>query len=262
MTITGDARHEAAGALLTALVDRVPIPPLVETYPGFDPADAYATQQILVARRLAGGRHVVGHKVGLTAKAMQELLGVDEPDFGLILDDMVLPDGGQVSTGLFIAPRVEPEITFLLSAPLRGPGVTVADVLAATEAVAPSLEIVDSRIADWKITLADTIADNASSAAMVAGAFVPLADTGPLSDLAVDLLVGGEVVSSGTGAAVLGDPALAVAWLANNLATFGAGLESGHLVMPGSCTSAPFVQPGDHIEAHFAGLGSVSITFT
>ena len=138
---------------------------------------------------------------------MQELLGVNEPDFGYILDNMVLPDGAEVPVTAFCSPRVEPEAAFLMRAPLQGPGVTVDDVMAATEAVAPALEIVDSRIADWRITLADTIADNASSGAVVFGDWVPIRDVPPLSETTATLVVNDTMVATGQGTAVMGDPA-------------------------------------------------------
>ncbi|MFI0773479.1 2-keto-4-pentenoate hydratase [Streptomyces sp. NPDC021212] len=199
MTLT-DAQREEAGGLLREAERRVaPIDPLSELMPGLDVADAYAVQRDNIARRLAAGATVVGHKVGLTAAAMRRLLGVDEPDFGHLLDDMVHRDGGSVSAARYCAPRIEPEICFRLAEPLSGPGVTVDDVLAATEAVAPALEIVDSRIRDWKITLADTVADNASSAGLVCGAWTPLAEAPDLAAVLVDLVVDGERVASGSG---------------------------------------------------------------
>ncbi|MGR3935737.1 2-keto-4-pentenoate hydratase [Streptomyces sp. BRA346] len=262
MTLT-DAQREEAGRLLREAERTVAaVDPLSELTPGLELADAYAVQQDNIARRLAAGATVVGHKVGLTAVAMQQLLGVDEPDFGHLLDDMVHPDGGSVPAARYCAPRIEPEICFRFAEPLRGPGVTVEDVLAATEAVAPALEIVDSRIRDWKITLADTVADNASSAGLVHGAWTPLAEAPDLAAVVAELVVDGERIASGSGSEVLGHPAAAVAWLANTLAEFGTALEPGHLVLPGTMTGAPFVSAGQRIEARFSGLGPVSVTFT
>ncbi len=263
MTLSAEAVIEAARQLRQAELDRQPIAPLTEQLPGFGVADAYEVQVTNIAARCASGAVVRGHKVGLTAKAMQELLGVDEPDYGHLLDDMVFADRADIPSHRFCQPRVEPEITFRLRAPLRGPGVTVDDVLAATDAVIASLEVVDSRIVDWRITLADTIADNASAAAMVVGSsWVPVSEAPSLPDVGCELLVNEEVVSAGTGAAVLGHPARAVAWLANTLGPLGISLEAGHLVMPGSCTAAPFLSVGDHVEARFTGLGTVTATFT
>ncbi len=255
--------HRAAAAALRAS-ERTGTggPPLSETYPDLTIADAYAIQMVNIGDRITDGAAVAGHKVGLTAKAMQELLGVDEPDFGHILDDMVHPSGVSLSGGSFLQPRIEPEIAFRLASPLRGPGVTAADVMEATDSVCASLEIVDSRIADWKITLVDTIADNASSAGMVLGStWIPIADAPALPGVSVELFVNGDLADSGLGSAVLGDPAEAVAWLANTLGELGIGLEAGHIVLPGSCTSAPFIEPGDVVEARFEGLGTVTASF-
>ncbi|MEE1765194.1 2-keto-4-pentenoate hydratase [Streptomyces sp. SP18BB07] len=261
MTLTAEERAQAARLLRHAEQRVSPIAPLSVLLPALDLADAYAVQQANIARRLADGASVVGHKVGLTAAAMQQLLAVGEPDFGQLLDDMVHRDGARVLAARYCGPRVEPEICFRLAEPLRGPDVTVGDVLAATQAVAPALEIVDSRIRDWKITLLDTVADNASTAGLVRGPWTPLADVPALADVTVDLLVDGERVASGSGREVLGHPAAAVAWLANTLATFGTALEPGHVVLPGAMITAPFVSAGQKIEARFSALGPVSVTF-
>ncbi|WP_326595863.1 2-keto-4-pentenoate hydratase [Streptomyces sp. NBC_01803] len=262
MALTAEERERAARLLREAERHAVPVEPLSDLLPGLDLADAYAIQRANVARRLATKSVVVGHKVGLTAVAMQKLLGVDEPDFGHLLDDMVHRDGGTVSATRYCCPRVEPEICFRLARPLRGPGVTARDVLEATEAVAPALEIVDSRVRDWKITLVDTVADNASSAGLVHGAWTPLDTVPDLGTIVVDLLLDGARVAAGSGAAVLGHPAAAVAWLANTLGSFGTALAPGHLVLPGAMTTAPFVTAGQRIEARFSALGPVSLTFT
>ncbi|MFI6376124.1 2-keto-4-pentenoate hydratase [Streptomyces sp. NPDC050546] len=261
MTLTATQREEARRLLRDAERHVAPVDPLSELFPGLDTADAYAVQQGNIARRLTAGATVVGHKVGLTSAAMQRLLGVDEPDFGHLLDDMVHRDGGAVGASRYCAPRVEPEICFRLAEPLRGPGVTVADVLAATEAVAPALEIVDSRIRDWRITLADTVADNASSAGLVVGAWTPLGEVPDLPAVQVDLLVDGERVASGSGREVLGHPAAAVAWLADTLYAFDSALEAGHVILPGAMTTAPFVTAGQKVEARFSGLGPVTVSF-
>ena len=212
---------EAAELLYAAQASRNPIAPLTEAYPNLDVAQAYWVQRLNLARRLDEGAVLRGHKIGLTSAPMQKLLGVNEPDFGYILDTMVLPNGGAVASTRFCAPRVEPEIAFLLNAPLRGPGVTVDDVRAATQAVAVALEIVDSRIADWKLTLHDTVADNASSGAVVLGNWVAYDDGIDLSRARASLWLNGTEIDSGVGSAVMGDPAAAVAWLANALTRFG-----------------------------------------
>jgi 2-oxo-3-hexenedioate decarboxylase/2-keto-4-pentenoate hydratase len=261
MRLTAALAEEAAERLDTARTDRAPISPLTRRHPGMDVADAYAIQQINLVRRLGGGRTVIGHKIGLTSKPMQTLLGVEEPDFGYILDDMILSDGSSVPRDRFCAPRVEPEVAFLLREPLRGPGVTAADVRAATEAVAVALEVVDSRIADWRLTLADTVADNASSGAVVLGAWVPYTNHTDLAVAEACLRLNEAEVDRGLGSAVLGDPAVAVAWLANALAPFGTQILPGQFVMSGSFTTAASVSAGDHAAATISGLGSVSLTF-
>lgn len=261
MTLRGRHIDEAAELLFAADADRAPIGPLTERFPAMNLADAYAVQQVNLARRLDAGRVLVGHKIGLTSAPMQTLLGVDEPDFGYILDDMVLADGGAVPRNRFCAPRVEPEVAFLLRDPLRGSGVTPDDVRAATEAVAVALEIVDSRIADWKLTLRDTVADNASSGAVVLGPWVPV-DGIDLRSARASLQLNGTEVDSGVGSAVLGDPAAAVAWLANALAPFGTDILPGQFIMSGSFTTAAFVQSGDSASTTIGGLGTVSLSFT
>jgi 2-keto-4-pentenoate hydratase len=223
--------------------------------------DAYRIQLINIERRLRAGRRIVGQKVGLTSPAMQRMMGVDKPDFGHILDDMVLR-GGDCPANELIAPRVEPEIAFVLAKELRGPGVTRADVIAATAYVTPSIEIIDSRIAGWKIGLADTIADNASSSRIVLGGTETAVNSCDLSLVQMALEKNGTVVETGTGAATLGHPAEAVAWLANRLSAFDKGLEAGGLVMPGAMCRAIDVGRGDVIAATFDRLGTVTVRFT
>ena len=261
MTVQSTQLTDAARLLYDAQSSGIPIPPLTQTYPDLDVAQAYSVQRLNLARHLDRGGVLRGHKIGLTSTPMQELLGVSEPDFGYVLDSMVLPNGAEVPVSAFCAPRVEPEVAFLLGAPLRGLEVTVDDVLAATQAVAPALEIVDSRIADWRITLADTIADNASSGAVVLGEWLPIRDVPPLPETAATLVVNDTVVGTGEGAAVMGDPAAAVAWLAHALARYGTGMEPGQLVMSGSYTTASFVAAGDRASADISGLGSVAVSF-
>jgi len=252
---------DAAQLLYDAQSNGSPIQPLTQTYPDLDVPQAYSVQRLNLARHIDQGGVLCGHKIGLTSAPMQELLGVSEPDFGYVLDSMVLPNGAEVPVSAFCAPRVEPEVAFLLRAPLRGPGVTVDNVMAATEAVAPALEIVDSRIADWRITLADTIADNASSAAVVLGEWVPISDLPPLPETTATLVVNDTVVDTGEGTAVMGDPTAAVAWLANALARYDTAIEAGQFVMSGSYTTASFVAAGDHASAVISGLGAVNVSF-
>jgi 2-keto-4-pentenoate hydratase len=224
-------------------------------------ADAYRIQMFNVDRRVASGRRIVGRKIGLTSIAMQKMLGVSEPDFGHLFDDMLLPSDGECRVETLMLPRVEPEIAFVLARELRGPGVTRQDVLVAADYVTPALEIIDTRIRDWKITLADTIADNASSARVVLGARKTKPSTLDLAAVAMTLQKNGAVVEQGVGSAVLGHPAEPVAWLANKLAEFGQTLAVGSLIIPGALCRAVDVGTGDSVIAKFEGLGSVTVRF-
>lgn len=255
------AVDKAAGSLLDAYASGVPIRPLTEAEPDLTLADAYAIQQAQVERWLAGGARIKGHKVGLTSAAMQRQLGVDQPDYGHLLDTMFHTDGAPIDTGRFLQPRIEPEIAFVLGRPLRGPGVTAADAAAAVEFVLPALEIIDSRIADWKITLADTVADNASSGGVVLGTTPVRPDGLDLSLTGCLLHRNGNLVDTGAGGAVLGSPLNALIWLANTLGPMGVTLEAGHVILPGSITAAIPVAAGDTVTAAFAGIGTVTAKF-
>ncbi len=249
---------DIADELLEAELMRKAIPPIGQRFDGFDVAAAYTVQSILLNQRRGLGAKLIGRKVGLTSAAMQAQLGVSEPDFGYLLDEMQIPSGGVVRLRDLIAPRIEPEIAFELGRELRGPGVTREDVLGATAAVAPALEIIDSRIADWKITLPDTVADNASSARFVVGERRSL-DGLDLAAVSAQLLGDGKVVGSGTGAAVLGHPADAVARVANMLADFGESIPAGFVVIPGAmCASVALASAGS-FEGRFEGLGNVTL---
>lgn len=260
-TLAAATIQDVAATLYEAERTQKPLPPLTETYPGLNADDAYAIQQVLIDRKVREGARVVGHKIGLTSLAMQQLLGVDQPDYGHLLDTMMVPDGSALQREDLIAPRVEAEIAFILREELRGPGITVAKVMAATQYVFAALEIVDSRVADWKIKLQDTIADNASSCRMVMGGrYVPVDDI----DLRLTGLVlekNGEIANTAAGAAVLGHPAQAVAWLANKLAEFDTPLRAGEAILPGALSAMVAVQAGDQVRATFDRLGSVSIRF-
>jgi 2-keto-4-pentenoate hydratase len=254
-------RQAAAAALAAAERDRTPIVPPTQQWPGLDVVDAYEIQLINARERLATGGVVRGHKVGLTSRAMQQMLGVGEPDYGHLFADMFVPDGGTLSAAGLCYPRVEIEVAFVLGDTLKGPGVTVPDVLRATAFVRPAIEIIDSRVRYWQITLPDTIADNASSARVVLGADATPPDRVDLRLLGCVLRRNGEVAETGTSGAVLGNPAAAVAWLANKLGQFGMTLDDGHVVMPGACTRAVEVSAGDIIHGELDELGSVSVGF-
>lgn len=255
------SRAEAAAALARAERERAAIDPLTDTYEDIDVLDAYAIQQIQIADRVAAGASVVGHKVGLSSAAMQTMMGVDEPDYGHLLDDMFVFEADRIAMDELCQPRAEIELAFVLGEPIDGAHATVADVLRATAYVMPSIEVVDSRIVDWRIRIEDTIADNASSGRVVlAGNATRLADVDPRLIGAV-LRRNGEIVETGATGAVLGNPVTAVAWLARKVHAHGVALQAGHVVLPGSCTRAVDVRAGDTIRADFDGIGHVSIRF-
>jgi 2-keto-4-pentenoate hydratase len=253
-----------ADALVAAEDQAVAILPLSGTQNPLTLVDAYAVQRHVRSLRERRGERLVGHKVGLTSTAMREMLGVDEPDFGFLTDRLVCESGAVLSRASFIAPLVEPEIAFRMGSPLAGETVTAQDVLAATEAVAPALEVVDSRIVDWRIGLIDTVADNASCGRVVLGAFRPLGEL-DLARVEVEMRVASgpgrvDETVSGDGAAVLGGPAEAVAWLTRALHRFAdEGLEAGQIVLPGAMTRALPVDVGDSVQATFCGLGDVQV---
>lgn len=241
---------------------RIPIDPLTDGDVELGVEDAYAIASINIARRVAAGRVVRGRKVGLTSKPMQDLLGVDEPDFGVLLDDMFVEDGDLVPLDAMVQPRVEAEMAFLLGRDLAGPGVTTSNALAAIDGVMPSIEIVDSRVKDWRIRLVDTVADNASSGKLVIGGAITPVTSIDLRLAGMVISRNGRMVDSGAGAAALGNPARCVAWLANKLATFGDQLHAGDIVLPGALHKMVPVSPGDTFRAEFAHLGTVTARFS
>lgn len=253
---------DLAAQLHRAMVDRSPIPPLTDTHPDLDVDDAYAIQQGLVRRLLgADGGWPVGYKLGLTSAPMQEMLGVDQPDYAPVLSSMVHDDGHTIALDGLIAPRVEAEIALVLEQPLRGPGVTTMQAWQAIGGAVAAIEVVDSRIADWRIGLVDTIADLASSGATVLGSrVVPLEGWDPRL-VGMVITRGGVVEGTGAGAAALGNPVAAVAWLANTLAPYDVELEAGWFIMTGSLHRAFAVAPGDVIRADFDRLGPVTAHF-
>ena len=259
--LTVEIRDELAADLAQAERSREPIAPLTSAYPDIDVVDAYEIQLINIRQRVAEGARILGHKVGLSSLAMQQMMGVDEPDYGHLLDEMQVFEDTPVKAGRYLYPRVEVEVGFILGADLPGAGCTEDDVLAGTEALVPSIELIDTRITDWKIGLCDTIADNASSAGFVlGGARVSPHD---VDDKAIDAVLtrNGEVVAEGRSDAVLGNPVTAVAWLARKVESFGVRLRKGDIVLPGSCTRAIDVRAGDEFVADFSGLGPVRLSF-
>ncbi|WP_329549823.1 2-keto-4-pentenoate hydratase [Streptomyces sp. NBC_01356] len=250
---------KAADGLLEATRTRVPCPPVRTFLSGID--TAYAVQQANVERGLAAGRRIVGRKIGLTSPAVQTQLGVDQPDFGTLFADMAVAEDGTVPTGRLIQPKVEAEVALVLKAELPHRDCTVVDILRATDFALPALEIVDSRIADWDITIVDTVADNASSGLFVLGG-TPVPLTGlDLRGVRMTMTRGGEVVSEGTGADCLGSPLNAAAWLASTLADMGDPLRAGDVVLTGALGPMAVAAPGDRFEARISQLGRVAVQF-
>ncbi|RBM17739.1 2-keto-4-pentenoate hydratase [Prauserella sp. PE36] len=255
--------REAAERLLEATRTHVPCAPVRDVLPDGSGETAYAVQGILTERALADGRRMVGRKVGLTSPAVQRQLGVDRPDFGVLFADMEVPAGTEADSGRLLQPKVEAEIAFVLAADLDAPDLDAAAVRAATAHVVAALEIVDSRIAGWDITFADTVADNASSGLYVLGAErVELGDQ-DLRTVRMELTDGtGATVSEGTGAACLGDPVEAVLWLAATCRDLGAPLRAGEVVLSGALGPMVPAVLGRTYTAQLSGLGSVSVGFS
>jgi 2-oxopent-4-enoate/cis-2-oxohex-4-enoate hydratase len=224
--------------------------------------EAYAIQQINLERRMAEGARLVGRKVGLTSTAIRDWLGVAEPDFGGLLDTMAVPNGGSVPIASLMQPRVEAELAFLLKRPLRGPGVTAAAVLAATDYLLPAIEIIDTRQTDWRFKIQDTIADNASSAMFVLGSTPIDPQAISLRTIGATLRLNGRVVSTGAGAACMGDPVNAVVWLANTLGVLGVTLEAGEVILSGALGPVSPVVAGDYVGATVGRAEEVRVRFT
>ncbi|HKQ42129.1 MAG TPA: fumarylacetoacetate hydrolase family protein [Pseudonocardia sp.] len=248
-----------ARALYDARRTRVPIPPFTDDDPTLGMADGYAIQRELIELLLADGDRIVGHKVGLTSKPMQKMVGVDSPDYGPVLASTIYRDGDTIPAGRFIAPKIEAEIVFVIGERLEGPGVTVTQAHAAIAGAVAAMEIVDSRIADWRIKLADTVADLASNGAMATSSrIVPITDIDTRL-VGMTLTRNGELIDTGAGAAALGDPVAVVAWLANVLGGDGVALEPGHLIMTGALHAAVPMTPGDVFRAEFDRLGPITV---
>lgn len=229
---------------------------------GDDQDAAYAVQSLDAARRLAEGRRLVGRKIGLTSPAVQAQFGVYSPDYGVLFDDMVAADREPLDLARFLQPRVEAEVAFVLGHDLDSPTANVTDVLRATEFVLPAIEIVDSRIADWNIHIADTIADNASSGALVLGTTPRTLNGFALTDVGMSLDRAGDVVSTGSGAACLGSPVIAVAWLARAVARHGNPLRAGEIILSGALGPMVAVAGPGVFRARIDGLGEVCAAFT
>lgn len=253
-------RQQAVETLLHAERDRRQAKLLTDSFPHIEIEDSYAISTAVVQHKIAAGAKLIGHKVGLTSKAMQASSKINEPDYGYLLDTMLIAEGAKVPHANYCLPRVEVELAFVLGQPLKGPGITLTDVLRATDYVVPALEIVDARLVDPR-KIQDTIADNAAGAGLVLGGR-------PVKPMDVDLRwVGGlmyrnsEIEETGVAAGVLGHPAMGVAWLANKLGQHGVGLEAGHVVLAGSFTRVVYARKGDTLFGDFGPLGSVCVQF-
>ena len=253
-------RQKAADILMNAEKTRKQATQLSVTFPGITFEDAYAISTECAKRKMAAGAKLIGHKVGLTSKAMQRSSQIDEPDYGHLLDNMMIADGAKIPHENYCRPRVEIELAFIMGKPLKGPGIGLTDVLRATEYVVPAIEIVDARMVNPR-KIFDTVADNGAAAGIVIGGR-------PVGPLDVDLRwVGGimyknsEIEETGVAAGVLGHPALGVAWLANKLGLHGVTLEPGHLVLAGSFTRVVLAQKGDTLHADFGALGGIAVQF-
>jgi 2-keto-4-pentenoate hydratase len=258
------ARDEAAAELRHAAASGEYVLPLSDRYPGITEADAYAIQRLNIEHRVRAGARVVGAKIGLTSTAVQKQLGVAHPDYGVLLDEMGFAEGSPIPMSALQQPKIEAEVAFVLGRDLVTERPTIVDVLRAVDFAVPALEIVGSRIRDWKIRFVDTVADNASASAWVIGATPHRLDGLDLGGCAMRMTTGADkaLVSSGMGSACLGHPLNAVVWLAQTLARLGSPLKAGDLVLSGALGPMVKVEPGTTYRAEIDGLGSVSASFT
>jgi 2-oxo-hept-3-ene-1,7-dioate hydratase len=253
-------RAEAVASLLESHRTKVQGRRPSEMFPDIEIEDSYAISSAVAAEKVKQGRKIIGHKIGLTSKAMQASSKIDEPDYGYLFDDLLLHDGAKVPFEDFCVPRVEPELTFVLKEPLKGPGIGLIDVLRATEWIIPSIEIIDARVTEPR-KIFDTVADNGAAAGIVLGGRPVRADEVDLRWVGAVFYRNSEIEETGLAAGVLGHPAMAIAWLANKLAPFGTVLEPGHLMLSGSFTRPVWASKGDTLHADFGPLGSVAVQF-
>jgi 2-keto-4-pentenoate hydratase len=253
--------RKAADFLLEAEKTKKVIHPLTAIYPDITVDDAYYIQLEQIRRKVENGALIVGKKIGATSKAIQNMFGVNQPDYGHLLDDMMFVEGETISLDQYIQPKVEFEIAFILKKDLKGPNVSILDVIEATDYIAPAIEVIDSRIEDWKIKFEDTVADNGSSAGAVIGGKPAKLEGIDLTNIGMVAYKNGEMIDSAAGAAVLGNPLRAVAWLANSLGKYDVSLKAGEVVLSGALTSAVEISDGDTFTAEFAHIGSVTASF-
>ena len=247
--------------LYQALLERKPVDPLTDRESSITIEDAYQIQLRMIQRRLDAGETIVGKKIGVTSKVVMDMLKVNQPDFGQMTSGMVFNEGEAIRADSMIAPKAEAEVAFVLKSDLMGPGVTAADVLRATDFVVPCFEIVDSRIRDWKIKIQDTVADNASCGVLTLGGVRRSPRQLDLALAGMVLEKNGDIVATGAGAAALGHPANAVAWLANTLGARGIALEAGEVILSGSLGIMVPVQAGDNLRVTIGGVGGCSVRF-
>ncbi|MFC6668745.1 2-oxopent-4-enoate hydratase [Marinobacterium aestuariivivens] len=249
--------------LYQALTRRETLRPLTERFSDISIEDAYHISLRMVERRVEAGEKIIGKKIGLTSKAVQTMLGVDQPDFGFLTDKMAFSQGEEMPISeRLIQPKAEGEIAFILKKDLLGPGLTAADVLAATDCVLPCFEVVDSRIENWQIKIQDTVADNASCGLFVLGDSAVDPRKVDLRTCGMVVEKNGELLSTGAGAAALGSPVNCVAWLANTLGQFGIPLKAGEVILSGSLVPLEPVKAGDFMSVSIGGIGNASVRFT
>jgi 2-keto-4-pentenoate hydratase len=253
--------QKAATALIEAEDLKKPIAPFTSSTEEISVDDAYNIQLFQIRQKVEKGAAIVGKKIGLTSKAMQEMLNVSQPDYGHLLDDMMFGEGETISLTKYIQPRIEFEIAFVLNKDLKGPGVTMNDVIEATDYVVPALEIIDSRIKDWQIKFEDTVADNGSSAGAIIGSTTAKLNGLDLAAVKMTVTRNGEFLDSAAGSAVMGHPAEAVAWLANALGSYGISLRAGEVILSGALSKAIPIEDGDTFTAEFEHIGAVTATF-
>jgi 2-oxo-hept-3-ene-1,7-dioate hydratase len=260
MMLSEDERRKAAETILKAETERVPCPQLSKTWPTMQIEDAYRVQDLWAEARIAKGARLAGHKIGLTSRAMQMASQMTEPDYGRILDDALYNDGAQIRTNLFIKPRLEVELAFIMGEDLKGPGCRVHDVMRATEFVVPAIEIIDYRT-EVPRQIVDTIADNAAFGAIVLGGRTVRPFDVDVRWIGATLSQNGIIEESGVSAAIMGHPAAGIAWLVNKLAAVEGALKKGHIVLGGSFTRPVDIKKGDVIQADYGPLGAIGVSF-
>ncbi|MBA4501345.1 2-oxopent-4-enoate hydratase [Marinobacterium marinum] len=254
--------QQCGDELYQAMLERTPVRPLTERFSDITIEDAYNISLRMLERRIGAGEKIIGKKIGLTSKAVQNMLGVGQPDFGYLTDKMAFSQGEEMPISeRLMQPKAEGEIAFILKKDLMGPGITAADVLAATDCVLPCFEVVDSRVENWQIKIQDTVADNASCGLFVLGDRAVDPRKVDLATCGMVVEKNGSIISTGAGAAALGSPVNCVTWLANTLGQFGIPLKAGEVILSGSLVPLEPVQAGDFMSVSIGGIGGASVRF-